>query len=127
MFGAPHHLFFCNSFVQNKVTEIVAPVLGGLEYKMTFLLQGLRGGGRGHPVCSDIHAVESPHHKLAILGLKGIKWGRGGGRWKQNVNPSLSGAGPTGPWPIPGITRRNAGREKCACNHSTQIHKRVRK
>lgn len=79
VFGAPHHLFFCNSFVQNKVTEIVALVLGGLEYKMTFLLQGIRGGGRSHPVYSDIHVVESPHHKLAILGLKGIKWGRGRG------------------------------------------------
>ena len=79
VFGALHRLFFCTSFVQNKVTEIVAPVLGGLEYKMTFLLQGLRGGGRSHPVYSDIHVVESPHHKLAILGLKGIKWGWGGG------------------------------------------------
>lgn len=95
VFGAPRRLFFCNSFVQNKVTEIVALVLGRLKYKMTFLPQGIRGGGRSHPVYSDIHVVESPHHKLAILGLKGIKWGRGG-RWKQSLNPSLSGAGARG-------------------------------
>ena len=55
VFGAPHRLFFCNSFVQNKVTEIVALVLGRLKYKMTFLLQGIRGRGRSHPVYSDIH------------------------------------------------------------------------
>lgn len=79
VWGSTLPVFLQLYFVQNKVTEIVALVLGRLKYKMIFLLQGIRGRGRSHPVYSDIHVVESPHHKLAMLGLKGIKWGWGGG------------------------------------------------
>lgn len=119
VWGSTLPVFLQLYFVQNKVTEIVALVLGRLKYKMIFLLQGIRGRGRSHPVYSDIHVVESPHHKSAMLGLKGIKWGWGGGgsRIGTRVCLVLEPGGTQAHDPSLAF-RRNAGRERCPCNHS---------
>lgn len=114
-----HIACFSVYFVQNKVTEIVALVLGRLKYKMIFLLQGIRGRGESHPVYSDIHVVESPHHKSAMLGSRALNGvGGGGSRIGTRVCLVLEPEGTQAHDPSLAF-RRNAGRERCPCNHST--------